>query len=158
MNEKNEVTTEVKEEKKYKYALKKKKFILSEESAIEQVMLLLEYYEIEVEEDSQTEVITDKLVEYIRQGYVEIKHDEKLEVIQNIQRRSKNGTVSQLIYKPLTGRNHKAMDGKNDNEKRAAMFALLGSMCDASGGLPAINQLETIDINVAVVLGTLFLS
>ena len=94
-----------------KYSLKKKEYALSEEVAHDQMMLLIEYYDIDIDSigDEKTEKTVEqmfnKLVEYVRLGKISIEMvKDDLKIIQNLS----NGTT--IEYKEVGSGAQIAMD------------------------------------------------
>ena len=128
------------------------KYVLSEESAAEQIDLFMEYYEVDLEDIP--EALADgvaaakaKVEKAIRKGRVEIRDGEGLEIMQKI-----NGGKSEVVYGELTGKAKIAMGDKTDYGK---IYALLGAL--AGIGETAIQKLRGADLSTAECIGMLFL-
>lgn len=151
-----------------KYSLKKE-FKLSEENAIDQIMILLDRYDIDIDSKSDEikegetqstkeafETTIDKIVRFIRIGQVEVfEEDNNVKVRLNIQNSSENATIKELVFGELRGKDHIAMP-KNGNEYKR-MISLLDSMCETNGGGDALKQLRSSDLTAAEALSLLFL-
>jgi len=142
------------------FALRKKpELILSEESATEQVLDLLEYYDIDIERvpaqfREQMEVRLKLLTDYVRRGAVEVgrSEDQKIKVSVNL---SHGNTVIELCE--LGARHKLAMDrGAASDSNYSRIYKLIASMA----GLPveAIEKLRARDLAVIEVLGGVFLA
>lgn len=148
------------EPKKTKYGLRNKKpFILSEESARDQLLDVLEYYDIDVERNTteesvsdQVEQMLDNLTNYIRQGVLEVGRttDGKMTVRHNL-----SGGDS-LTYGEINSKAKLAMEKFDPKAGYSRTYAFMGSLCGLGKG--AIEKLPAIDLGVVEVLGTLFMS
>ena len=143
------------------FGLKKSKKKLSEEVAHDQVMILLDYYGIDVEdyEDQKSKEATistlNKIVGYVRDGLIEISLDKgSLVITQTLAKPS--GDDSTITYSEVRGANKAAMDGKGEDHNYAKVYALVGSL--TSLGETAIKKLTGKDLSVAECLGTIFLA
>jgi len=141
-----------------KFSRKNAEYKLSETSAMVQIDTFLDGYGIDPDarDDEQKSIITtqlEKLLKYIRLGYVEIA--DNLTITQNL--KDPPGDVPTIVYKKLKGKNVIDSDGAGKGEKyNEKLHALLGSLC---GDGPAVFQtLGPIDLSVAEVLGLLFLA
>lgn len=142
-----------------KYALAKSNehFILSEESAMEQVRMLLGYYDIDVtgispEALTQTERSLDQLRDFIREGRIEVRRDESERVV--VAHTLTSG--AELIYGELNAQARLAMDKCPGDARYARVYALMGSLCGL--GSTAITQFRPRDLAVVDILGPLFMS
>ena len=143
-----------------KYSLKKKKYDISAEVAMDQVMEFLETYDIDVDAieskkgKSGVESSLNKLVNYVRSGLVEIdKKDGKITITQHLS--ITKGEVTTLVYASIQGKNKVEMDGCEDNDRYTMIYQLVGSLCGI--GSEGIKKLEGKDLSVAEVLGAIFL-
>ena len=143
-----------------KYSLKKKKYDISAEVAMDQVMEFLETYDIDVDAienkkgKSGVESSLNKLVNYVRSGAVEIeKKDGKITITQHLS--IPKGDVTTLVYASIQGKNKVEMDGCEDNDRYTMIYQLVGSLCGI--GSEGIKKLEGKDLSVAEVLGAIFL-
>ena len=142
-----------------KWALKvdEEKFLLSEESAEKCVRELIGHYYIDVaklaNENLKASVsqALDILQDGYRRGALENKQtdDGGLEVIQTI----KDGK-DKLVYKEVTAKNKRAMDGYSAEVIFERQQALLGSLCGL--GKDAIGNLKRYDLHLAEALGSIF--
>ena len=128
---------------------------ISEKNAVEQVMLLVETYAIDVDsfedkdEKRAAENALNRVSRYVRMGKLEIKAEPEFKVIQHL---TSGETLNYGIY---TGKNHAEMDAEDADKNYHRMFRLLGSICGL--GDAAIKQLAGIDLKVAETLSVLFL-
>lgn len=145
-----------------KYSLPEKTPKISEETAHDQIMMLLERYDIDVDqmetEKAETmETTIDKVVGAIMKGQLEVKEEDDGEIIvvQYIMHRSANSTVDKLVYGEMRNRDHIAMESKGNEIKK--MSSLLASMCKTNGAKSIIGQLRSSDATAAEYLSLLFL-
>jgi len=139
---------------KYQIKRTEQQYVLSEESAVEQVMALLTYYDIDVDrlaggndlQEASLEKTFDQLTDYVRRGLVEV---------------GENGTVTQhlgsgqtLQYAEIGAKHKLVMDKVPQGQQYAKMYALMGSL--ASCGSTAIEKLPAKDLAVVEVLSTVF--
>ena len=144
------------------YALSKtKKKKLSEEAAHDQVMELLDYYGIDVDDldgkqNKQAMVSTlNKVCGFIREGLVEIKvKDGALMVTQTLAKPP--GDVKTIEYGEVHGKHKTAMDGKGDDSNYTKIYALMGSL--SGMGDTAVKALSGKDLSVVECIGTIFLA
>ena len=136
-------------------------FQISEDSALEQIVEILDYYDIpfeRLEEDKRTaragDGLLDSLISYFRRGQLTINRTEN--DILNIIQTTQSGT--KLEYQEVKAKHKKAMDKYKEEDDRR-IYAFLGSLCGL--GSDAIEQLKTggrqNDLACAEILGTLFL-
>ena len=144
-----------------KYALRKKKeLLLSEESAREQILEMLEFYDIDVErnevEDAagkSVENTLDNLTTYVRQGVLSVGRNAatgRLEVTHTLS----GGEV--LIYGEINAKAKLAMEKFDSKAGYSRTYAFMGSLCGLGKG--AIEKLPAIDLGVVEVLGLVFMS
>lgn len=145
---------------KSKFALKKKKYDISAEVAMDQVMDFLETYDIDIEaiddkkSKSGVESTLNKMVNYTRLKLIEfVKNDEKITISQHLSH--PKGEVTTLVYSEIKGKNKVSMDGKSENDRYEMMYSLAGSLSGI--GYDGILKLEGKDLSVAEVLGAIFL-
>ena len=144
------------------FALRKKaEHVLSEESAQEQVLEFLEYYDIDVEKipkdengSNSIERALKQLVEYIRRGSVEMGRDgdQKMKVTVML---SKGDTV--IEFGELGAKHKLAMDrASKTGGNYERIYALMASLA----GLPtgAIEKLPARDLAMVEILGMVFLA
>lgn len=130
---------------------------ISEQNAVEQVKKFCKMYDIdpepvEGEVNDNLEAILDAITEYVSLGYLEFKDD--FSIVQHLQ--DPPGDVHEITYNKITGRQKRAMDGFDETEQYAKIYALMGS---ASGlGATAVESLKGIDLKVMEGLGLTFLS
>lgn len=146
-----------------KYALRKKPdFVISEEAATDQVVQLLEYYDIDImaapesagEEGGLSprealERALDQLTGYVRQGVLEISLDQNSKIA--VKQTLTDGSA--IDYREVNARAKLAMD-RVKGKGYARIYAFMGSL----GNLPpvAIEKLPPRDLAVVEVLGTVF--
>lgn len=125
-------------------------FILSEESAAEQLELFMDYYDVDMNDiptaqRDAVDIACRKVSKAIRRGKIEIRNTDGLQVVQMVKE-------TELVYGELTGRAKIAMGDKTDYGK---IYALLGSLSGA--GETAIQKLKGADLSIAECIGMLFL-
>ncbi len=137
---------------------------ISEDSALEQIVDILDYYDIPIERFEQSEKsetagenILESLTVFFRTGQLQSNRDENgvLKITQTTQ------TGTKIEYEEIKAKHKKVMDKYDPNrENYKRMYAFLGSLCGL--GSDAIEQLKTggkqNDLAVAEILGTLFLA
>jgi hypothetical protein len=140
---------------------KTKKKKLSKEVAHDQVMVLLDYYGIDVndldgKQNKQAMVSTlNKVVGFVREGLVEIAlKDGALTITQALVKPP--GEVKTIEYGEVHGKHKTAMDGKGDDSNYTKIYALMGSLSGL--GDTAIKALKGKDLSVVECLGTVFLA
>lgn len=135
---------------------------ISEESALEQVVEILDYYDIPIERFEQSEKteqagenILDSLVACYRKGQLQNVRTDK-EILNIIQTTQSGETIT---YQEVGSKQKKIMD-KYPTENYKRMYAFLGSLCGL--GSDAIEQLKAgrgqNDLACAEFLGSLFLA
>lgn len=132
---------------------KEDKFIISEESAIDQLALLINYYELDLSEDDeegQDEILFNNLVESIRKGRIEIKQNgENIPVLTQI---IKNGQRLDYVNNIANARAN--IDFKDQKHfKNSYQFA--GALCGV--GEDGIRGLDRADSRVAEYVSAFFL-
>jgi hypothetical protein len=137
---------------------KKKEYKLSEEAALQIVLKACVAYDIDVDciEDKKqkkgTEALLNALLDYVRRGFIDIDTKD-FSMVQHLQEAP--GDVIEVNYKTITGKQKLEMDGKDENDRYAQMYAVLGA---ASGlGEDAIQKLKGVDLKVAEALTIFFL-
>ena len=140
---------------------------ISEESAIGQMDVFFDYYEIDPAnvgggQNSQEifESTIDRLVDAIRKGRVEIKeNDDGLIVVQTLKKAKKvkegEATVSVIEYKEISGAAKDAMKHKKETDHYGRIHAMLGYLSGA--GENAIKSLRGVDMSISECIGVLFL-
>lgn len=136
--------------------------LLSEESAREQVMELLDYYDIDPEqqaEDAKPGEIPafDKALlqiqKYVQRGALEVSRDErgKIKVVQNLE-----DGKSALIYPEIGARHKIAMETFDPKAGYSRIYAFMGALSGVGKG--GIEKLAPRDLGVVEVLGMVFLA
>lgn len=144
-----------------KFSLKKPEPVISEETALDQLMLLIERYNIDVDKlegdiKKATEQTLETVLGAIMSGNIEVENiSGEIKVHQHIKHISSNATVTKLTYAEMRGKDHAAMS--KDSTEYVKMTQLLGSMCETSGGYSAVEQLRSSDRKIAEALALLFL-
>lgn len=149
---------------KYSISNRKKQFDISEEVATEQLVELLDYYDIDVERLTAGETKEEKLAaagleksldqirDAIRAGVVEIVRDGsgKMTVVQTIS----NG--EKLTYGEVSSKAKLAAEKFDQNAGYSRIYAFMGSL--AGCGDTAIKKLPARDLGIVEVLGTVFMN
>lgn len=147
-----------KEAKKSKFALAKKEYFLSEESALEILMPLLELYDFDIDGEINEELRNIKeatatnLLEYFRLGVLQLASD-NITIIQTLQRPPAEATT--IEYREFKAEDKMAMDSFKTTELQQRAIAVVSSV----SGLPiqAFKALKKYDNTVAENIGILFL-
>lgn len=147
-----------KEGKKSKFALTKKDYQLSEESALVILMPLLEAYDFDVEGEINEELRNIKeatatnLLEYFRRGVLQLG-DDNITIIQTLQKPPAD--VRTIEYREFRAEDKMAMDSFKTTELQKRAIAVVSSV----SGLPleAFKALRKYDNTVAENVGMLFL-
>jgi hypothetical protein len=141
-----------------KFSIKKfKKYKISKDSAIEIIRDFCVVFDVDIDsiEDKKKaanmENLLNALLEYVMRGFIEIKKDHS--IVQHLQHPP--GEVIEINYKTITGEEKLSMDGHDENDFYARMYAVLGA---ASGlGDYVIKKLKGVDLKVAEALTIAFL-
>lgn len=148
-----------------KFSLKKNNegFKLSEEVAVGQVVLLLEHYDIDIDDMSEkvndeikmsvkeaVEQSLEKLTTYVRRGVVEVQKTPDGELI--VKQTLISGTV--IEYAKMTGKAKLATDRVKGNY--AKTYALMGAL----GNIPDndFRKMDARDLAVVEILGSVFMN
>lgn len=137
-------------------------FILSEDSALESICKILDYYDIPMERLEQTEAaeqagetLIDALVKLFRRGQLEVSENDKNEMI--IIQTTQSG--AKIEYQEIKAKHKRMMDKADQKEQYKRMYNFLGSLSGL--GSDGIEQLKTggkwNDLACAEILGSLFL-
>jgi len=137
-----------------------KKQLLSEESAKEQLEILMEYYDIdkndiEIEEGPEAvQTLMNGLVRAIRKGRLEITvdSDNKLVVTQHLQHPP--GDITDINYNIVGQKARLAMDRVKSTKEQERMCAFMGSLSGL--GSTGIGSLLAADMGTMNRLATLF--
>jgi hypothetical protein len=133
------------------------KYILSEESAKDQIDIIMDYYDIDLDDfDGQVRKAMDQavrtLIKGARLGLIEVESEGGLKVIQHLI--EPPGDVNTLEYGPVTGKNKLAMKDNSSQHERCYQF--VGAITKA--GEKAISSLKARDLRYCEALSALFLS
>lgn len=142
---------------KYSLPPKDEKFVLSEESARDQIVTLLDYYDIDVDRlagdergQQVVEKALDQLTLFVRRGVLEVTREPKLVVTQQLS----GGDV--LTYREIDSKAKLAMEKFDPTAGYSRIYAFMGSLCGL--GKTAIEKLPARDLGVVEILGTVFLN
>jgi hypothetical protein len=141
-------------------AEKKEKILISEDSAIEQLEILMEYYDIdkndiEIEEGAEAvQTLMNGLVRAIRKGRLEITVDSdgKLVVTQHL--KYPPGDITDINYNIVGQKARLAMDRVKSTKEQERMCAFMGSLSGL--GSTGIGSLVAADMGTMNRLATLF--
>ena len=146
-----------------KYTSRKKtEFLLSEEAATDQVVELLDYYNIDVDrltagetkDDKASAAALEKALDHVRDafrsGQLEVSRDAggKLLVTQHIT----GGTT--LVYVEVGAKHKLAMEKFDPAAGYSRIYAFMGALCGV--GKTGIEKLPVRDLSVVEVLGSVF--
>lgn len=141
----------------------KKENKLSKEDAETQLQILLDYYEIDIDDVKVTdaknglEQTIDKTVKHIRRGRLEITSGEKtLKVIQTMQQGKGGETSEKIEYGILKGETKMAMRDKKGEDFHGRLYAMMASLGNISEN--DIKKFEGLDLSVVECLGALYLN
>lgn len=150
--------------KKSKFALPDKKVIISKESALPQVLMLLDRYGIDVEaiEDDRArqaqENQANEILNRVMSGEIEIyDEDGQIKVKQNLKNRSKDSNVEFIVYGELNGEHHQLYNVEKEDNGFKAMHNLLSMMAETNGVSGILKKLRSSDLKTAELLATFFL-
>jgi len=134
--------------------------ILSRESALEQVDLLFDFYEIDpddYEESGQRTALRaarNKLIRAVKRGRVSITENNTIEVVQKLKYSyGEKEPITELKYREVDARSK--IGARDDDDDRARLYGFLGNLSEV--GLAGILKLRGVDLGVAETLGTVFL-
>ena len=138
----------------------KQKILISEDSAIEQLDILMEFYDIdkndiEIEEGVEAvQTLMNGLVRAIRKGRLEIKLDSdgKLLVTQHL--KHPPGDIADVDYSVVGQKARLAMDRVKSTKEQERMCAFMGSLSGL--GVQGVSGLVGADMGTMNRLATLF--
>ncbi len=138
----------------------KKVLVISDESAKEQLEILMDYYDIdkndiEIEEGPEAvQTLMNGLIRAIRKGRLEIKvdSDAKLLVIQHLQHAP--GDIDVVEYSVVGQKARLAMDRVKSTKEQERMCAFMGSLSGL--GVQGVSGLVGADMGTMNRLATLF--
>lgn len=141
------------------------KFVIDKEPAQDQLDLLLDFYEIELDDFEDFSSDDDKvqeamrtackrLLRFIMKGYVEITNDDGLTIIQHL--KFSRGETKEIQYRIINGKAFMSMKRAHEKDFFGRMYCLLGSLAN----VPAekISEFRGADASVATCLGAVFLT
>lgn len=137
--------------------------VISEENAEDQIKELFDYYDIDLEDyaglkikgtdtKKALEVSRRKIIKAIKKGRLEISNGEEGFIITQTLKGTYS-SMTQLQYKPISGRAKVAMDKYEGDDAR--MYGLLAAMSGVEAG--NIQALVGPDLSTAECLGGFFL-
>jgi ActR/RegA family two-component response regulator len=135
--------------------------VIDEEPAQDQLDLLLDFYDIEVDEldeDDDVEKATlkaiKKIKKYIMKGLIEISEDDGLTVIQHLHH--SKGETKQISYGVITGHAKIAMSKAAERDYSGKVYQVMGSL-SSNISAESIARLKGVDLAVVECLGAIFL-
>jgi len=136
---------------------KKEEFQISEESALNEICKLLEYYDIDMERlevtddiEVQGESVLYSLIRYFRLGKLKIEQNEKnFFITQTLE----NGT--EVKYGEPTAQKKRIMDKCEIKERNMRIQMFMGALSGI--GLDGVDKFNVRDLAVMEVLGNIFL-
>jgi len=138
---------------------------LSQEVAEEQINLLLEYYDIDLEDPNLDEdeirgikSAARKLTRAVRRGGVEIKdEDDGLAVYVHL-RHPPKGTDESIRFREVDGKAKVAMkDVKSATDHHGRLYKMMANLSGESLSYPKLIALKGVDLATVECLGLLFL-
>lgn len=137
--------------------LQNQEFLISEESAMDEICKLLNYYDIDIESLEMTtnseiagERILDSLIKYYRLGKIKNKDDEKgFKVVHKLR------SGDEIIYNEITAVKKRVMDKLETKEQYGKIHTFMGALCGL--GIDGVDKLHATDLQVLEVLGSIFL-
>jgi hypothetical protein len=142
-----------------------KNYVLDEQPAQDQLDLLLDFYDIEIEDfedfkspDARVQEAmrsaVKRLLRYIRKGYIEITSDNGLTITQRL--KFPKGETTELHYQIMTGKAKMQMKNADEDDFYGKIYCLIGSLTNI--GATSISSLVGTDSSVAECLGAIFLT
>jgi hypothetical protein len=129
---------------------------MSDEEIKEQIDLLLDFYDLEIQDESPLKSLSEKLIGFVRKGRIEIVlTDGKPNIYQHLKLSYKNMT-SPLQYGVLRGLNKLSMKDSSANDAYGRIYSLVGSLTGYTSGQIAL--LEGADHSVMECVGAFFMS
>lgn len=131
-------------------------YILSEESALDQIHDFLDYYDIDIDTPKVPkeglEMALEKVTDYVRRGTVEIARDKEHTPIVTV-----HLTKGETLVFPEIGARHKlVMEKSNGEGGLSRILALMGCLCGM--GSIGLEKLPARDLSVIEALGLVFLA
>ena len=134
------------------------RYILSKDSAENELAKMIDYYEIDIKEIEDKELRRaiqqgyDRLIKAVRLGRLKIDTtDGQIKITQTL--RANGDTIE---YREIDGQAKSSMAGKSDGDNYGRAYALMGSLSGL--GETAIMKLKGVDLSLVEVLGLIFLS
>ena len=160
-----EKPTEEKPKKRVsKYALPKRKIVISDENAHESVMKLLVRNNIDLDliEDEESLILMENHIDIIKRavmfGDLDIYEENgELMIKQNIQLRSKGSTVDHIIFGEVRGRAHKKAEAGGSTTNRGLSIMAHIAKCNNATAENIIDNLRSSDLTITEALSSLFL-
>lgn len=137
--------------------IQKKEYLISEESAMDEICKFLDYYDIDIATLEMTETteiagekVLDSLIRYYRTGQIKNKEDEKgFQIVHKLR------SGDEIIYNEVTAVKKRTMDKLETKEQYGKIHTFMGALCGL--GLDGVDKLHATDLQVLEVLGSIFL-
>lgn len=132
---------------------------ISEENAMKDVLAACVQFDIDVDSEvdkkkkKNTEGMLNAILDFIMRGILEINTG-TWEITHHLQG-DYSASLKDLVYKPITGKQKLAMDGKDENDRYEMLYAVLGESCGL--GESVVKQLMGVDLKAAETLTLFFL-
>jgi hypothetical protein len=156
--------SEEKPEKRSRYAIPKRKIVISDENAHELVMKLLIRNNIDLDllEDDDDLKSMENHIDIIKRavmfGDLDIyEEDDELMIKQNFQFRSKKNTWDHIIFGEVRGRAHKKAQAGGSVTSRSLSIMAHMAKCQNDTAEKIIDNLRSSDLTVTEALSSLFL-
>lgn len=152
-----------------KYSRKKEPFIIAEDVAVEQFMLFVDFYEVDLDDMAEkmseklaekgeskvtAEEIGDDYVDSIRKGHFSIIKNDDGDVVIKQHLIKKVGDFEDVTYGVLRGRNKNDMGKTGVNDRTVQTTALLNSLSGNAGKF--VEKLVGRDFTIAQNIGGLY--
>lgn len=137
--------------------IQKKDYLISEESAMDEICKFLDYYDIDIESLEMTENteiagerIIDSLIKFYRTGQIKNQEDEKgFKIIHKLR------SGDEITYNEVTAVKKRTMDKFETKEQYGRIHTFMGALCGL--GFDGVDKLHATDLQVLEVLGSIFL-
>ena len=153
-----------------KYSKKvKTEYIIDEQTAVNQFMLFVDYYDMDVDEIAEAitkksknkekttgDEIGDEYVEMIRLGKFTIFEEDGIVKIKQhlVKSIGKSGDFTEIVYGQLRGKNRKDMGMAGSNDQEVKSIALLNSLSSTAGDI--VEKLIGSDYSTAIGIAGLY--
>ena len=138
---------------------KEKDFKLSEEAALKVVKDFCLKFDIDIDaiddkkQKKNQENFLNAILDYVRRGIIQINDD--CSITQHLQGKYGDEKIIKIDYNRITGQEKLVMDGKDQDDRYAMLYAVLGAA--SKRGEDFIKKFYGIDLKVAEALTIAFL-